>query len=69
MAILATLGIVLVGFGGCLVIVLCAAGVIGWRRARTDGTWRRRLSANSSLENSSPSVSSSTRPIWVLVWM
>jgi hypothetical protein len=33
-AMLATLCIVLVGVGGCVLIALCAAGVIGWRRAR-----------------------------------
>jgi hypothetical protein len=33
-AMLATLCIVLVGVGGCVLIVLCAAGVIGWRRVR-----------------------------------
>jgi hypothetical protein len=33
----------------------------------TDGTWRRRLSANSSIENSSLSMSrSGTRPILAL---
>ena len=41
-AMLATLCIVLVGVGGWVLIVLCVAGMIGWRRVRranwaTDG--------------------------------
>jgi hypothetical protein len=33
-AMLATLCILLIGVGGCVLIVLCAAGVIGWRWVR-----------------------------------